>query len=661
MVASRAAREARKSAGRAPHFAGPESCAPASNRTGHPFPTEPPRPSRPHRTTMNADALLLLQPSDLTHLAAHPGRWDGLRRLMIDPGLVEQAAATGIDVQPFEFRSLDVPPYFQARILTEAATRAAALDLALTRHRESLFGPGALAGWDQGLLRQGFVRVLLFAALGRACEAAFPERRIGLFRPSNPQLFYFDSRLTTDAFAAGSPRWHLLDEYPAGANWEPDAFGCCFDFEAVQRIAGRDAPQAVVHVPTTYRHANEYATQIAAAFDRFLDLPSAFWDIPLRREEPLLQPVASTVGAPFREACIVYAERARATLREHLREMLPDEAGLAAQVDLLSRRALMQALNFHGLRDALAGHRPRFVLTDHDTGNNGPLFAVAAALDAPITIVPHSSYVTGAIPHARRVEVVERDGFATPMRSVWGEAVARRGVALGPQVERRPRTQVRTVCMLVNGMVSNGLFHIDFLGTVRFHRRLAELCAAHGVRLVLRLKPTAPGLQLFAAATGVPADALARATRPTLETVAAETDLCVSFGQPTTGTISFLAAGAYLMHAAAMAWSTDPAFSPAYFSDGTVPCTTPDEALARIEALIASQDVFAAYAARQYAAFGARLDGPGRIFGDGPTPGDAPRGAAVAPAARRPADTRAPATASAPPGQRGSIAVSTSP
>ncbi|MFN8838342.1 MAG: hypothetical protein ACK5XG_06135 [Burkholderiales bacterium] len=610
---------------------------------------------------MNVDALLLLQPSDLTHLAAHPGRWDGLRRLMIDPGLVEQAAATGIDVQPFEFRSLDVPPYFQARILTEAATRAAALDLALTRHRESLFGPGALAGWDQGLLRQGFVRVLLFAALGRACEAAFPERRIGLFRPSNPQLFYFDSRLTTDAFAAGSPRWHLLDEYPAGANWEPDAFGCCFDFEAVQRIAGRDAPQAVVPVPTTYRHANEYATQIAAAFDRFLDLPSAFWDIPLRREEPLLQPVASTVGAPFREACIVYAERARATLREHLREMLPDEAGLAAQVDLLSRRALMQALNFHGLRDALAGHRPRFVLTDHDTGNNGPLFAVAAALDAPITIVPHSSYVTGAIPHARRVEVVERDGFATPMRSVWGEAVARRGVALGPQVERRPRTQVRTVCMLVNGMVSNGLFHIDFLGTVRFHRRLAELCAAHGVRLVLRLKPTAPGLQLFAAATGVPADALARATRPTLETVAAKTDLCVSFGQPTTGTISFLAAGAYLMHAAAMAWSTDPAFSPAYFSDGTVPCTTPDEALARIEALIASQDVFAAYAARQYAAFGARLDGPGRIFGDGPTPGDAPRGAAVAPAARRPADTRAPATASAPPGQRGSIAVSTSP
>jgi hypothetical protein len=590
---------------------------------------------------MNVDALLLLQPSDLTHLAA----WDGLRRLMIDPGLVEQAAASGIDVQPFEFRSLDVPPHFQARILTEAATRAAALDLALTRHREALFGPGALAGWDQGLLRQSFVRVLLFAALGRACEAAFPERRIGLFRPSNPQLFYFDSRLTTDAFAAGSPRWHLLDEYPAAANWQPDAFGQCFDFDAVRRIAGRDAPQAVVHVPTTYRHANEYAGQIAAAFERFVDLPSAFWDIPLRRDEPLLQPVAATRGAPFHEACVVYAERARATLREHLREVLPDEAGLAAQVDLLSRRALMQALNFHGLRDVLAGHRPRFVLTDHDTGNNGPLFAVAAALDAPITVVPHSSYATGAIPHARRVEVIERDGFATPMRSVWGEAVARRGVALGPQVERRPRAQVRTVCMLVNGMVSNGLFHIDFLGTVRFHQELARLCAARGARLLLRLKPTAPGLHLFAAATGVPADALARGTRPTLEAVAAETDLCVSFGQPTTGTISFLAAGAYLMHAAAMAWSTDPAFSPAYFSDGTVPCTTPDDALARIEALLASPDAFAACAARQYAAFGARLDGPGRIFADRPEPGDASRAPAAVGTAGTQGETRSRAAA----------------
>lgn len=578
---------------------------------------------------MNVDALLLLQPSDLTHLAAHPGRWDGLRRLMIDPGLVEQAAASRIDVQPFEFRSLDVPAHFQARILTEAATRAAALDLALTRHRESLFGPGALAGWDQGLLRQSFVRVLLFAALGRACEAAFPERRIGLFRPSNPQLFYFDSRLTTDAFAAGSARWHLLDEYPAAANWQPDAFGLCFDFDAVRRIAARTAPQAVVHLPTTYRHANEYAAQIAATFERFVDLPSAFWDISLRRGEPLLQPVAATRGAPFHEACVVYAERARATLRDHLREVLPDEAGLAAQVDLLSRRALMQALNFHGLRGAFAGHRPRFVLTDHDTGNNGPLFAVAATLDAPITVVPHSSYATGAIPHARRVEVIERDGFATPMRSVWGEAVARRGVALGPQVERRPRAQVRTVCMLVNGMVSNGLFHIDFLGTVRFHQRLAQLCASHSVRLLLRLKPTAPGVHLFAAATGVPADVLTGATRPTLEAVAAETDLCVSFGQPTTGTISFLAAGAYLMHAAAMAWSTDPAFSPAYFSDGTVPCTTPDEALARIEALLASPEVFAACAARQFTAFGARLDGPGRIFADCLEPEDASRGPAT--------------------------------
>jgi hypothetical protein len=199
--------------------------------------------------------------------------------------------------------------------------------------------------------------------------------------------------------------------------------------------------------------------------------------------------------------------------------------------------------------------------------------------------------------------------------------------------------------MLVNGMVSNGLFHIDFLGTVRFHQELARLCVSRGARLILRLKPTAPGLHLFAAATGVPADALARGTRPTLEAVAAETDLCVSFGQPTTGTISFLAAGAYLMHAAAMAWSTDPAFSPAYFSDGTVPCTTPDDALARIEALLASPDAFAACAARQYAAFGARLDGPGRIFADRPEPGDASRAPAAVGTAGTQGETRSRAAA----------------
>ncbi|HYF59735.1 MAG TPA: hypothetical protein VEA81_12345 [Burkholderiaceae bacterium] len=563
---------------------------------------------------MTVDAILFLQPSDLLHFAATRERWPRVPRLFVDPGLVERAASMQLDVQPFEFRPPEVGPHFQARAATEAATRAAALDVALTAHREALFGPGLLCGWDQGLMRQFFVRVLVAAHLGRACERDFPEARIGLFRPRNAQQFYFDGRPTTEAFAGGSERWVVLDEYDAGEHHRPDAWTDVLDPDALRAAVARDRPRAVVHVPTTYRHVHEYREQILQAFDRPLDVPSPFWDIPIHRPEPLSRPLGTGPRAAWHDACVAYRERARATLVEHLRPVIPDEGTLRRQAELFARRCEVQAHDFHALGEALEGHAPRFVVTDHDTGSNGPLFSVAARLDAPVTVLPHSSYATGAIPHARRVEVVERDGFATPVRSVWGEAVACRGVALGPRVERRPRTGLRTVCMLVNGMVSNGLFHIDFVGTVAFHESLQRLCALHGLRLVLRLKPTAPGLRLFAAATGTSAERLEALMRPPLEAVAAESDVCVSFGQPTTGTISFLAAGCYLMHASRMPWPIDPAFSPAYFADGTVPCMTPDDALAHLLDLVESPEAFGRRAARQHEAFGRRLSGGGRIF-----------------------------------------------
>lgn len=567
---------------------------------------------------MSIDAILFLQPSDLLHFAATRERWPTVPRLFIDPGLVERAAEMRLDMQPFSFRPPEVGAHFQARVATEAATRAAALDIALTAHREAFFGDGIHCGWDQGSMRQFFIRVLLFGALGRACDQAFPERRVGVFRPLNPQQFYFDGRPTTEAFMGASDRWCVLDDYDRGEHYQRDAWEQSLDPAALQEAVRQGRPEAVVHVPTTYRHINEYREQILSRFASLLDVPSAFWDIPVQRPRTLTRPHGEGPRAPWHDSCVAYGERARATLVEHLRPVVPHEGTLQRQAAAFARRCEVQAHDYHALLDALRGSCPRFVVTDHDTGRNGPLFSVAERLGAPITVLPHSSYATGAIPHARRVEVVEREGFATPVRSVWGEAVACRGVPLGPRVERRPRTRLRTVCMMVNGLVSNGLFHIDFIGTVRFHDALRQLCEDRGLRLILRLKPTAPGLRLFAAATDTPAGALSELMKPPLEAVAAESDLCLSFGQPTTGTISFLAAGCYLVHASRMPWPIDPAFSPPYFADGTVTCMTPEEALAHLAALVDSPGDFERHAARQHDAFGMRLrGGGGRIFDDG--------------------------------------------
>ncbi len=557
------------------------------------------------------DALLFLQPSDLTHFMSCQDQFKGVPRIFIDPGLIEQAAGMNVDLEPFEFRPLNVGPHFQARLATEAATRAAAIDQELTQHRHALFGDAVLQGWDQSLMRQFFIRVLLYRYLGELCDRSFAETRVGVFRPLNPQHFYFDSRLTTDAFIGESDRWRVLDDYPEAANWQADAYRRCFHPEQLRELVASAAPQAVVHIPTTYRHIKEYQAQIHQRFARVVDLPAPFWDIPLYRQRIGWAPVTAFKAEGYLDTCIAYRERVRAVLTEHLGPVVPNRGSLAAQVDLLADRSLMQAINYHVLRNSFAGSQPHFVVTDHDTGNNGPIFSVAAKLGSAITVVPHSSYATGAIPHALGVEVVERDGFKTPMRAVWGEPLACRGVTLGPRAARRQRSEVKTVCMLINGMISNGLFYIDFVGMVQFYQALRAVCEEAGVKLILRLKPTAPGLQLIAASLGVDPQELAQWIKPSIEEIANQADLCVSYGQPTTGTISFLDGGCHLLHATRMLWPTDYAFAPAYFSDGTVDCVQPDEALQRVQRWIVDGALFKVDSKQQFDRFEARLHGAG--------------------------------------------------
>lgn len=564
---------------------------------------------------MSVDAFLFLQPSDIAHFQATQHRYHGLKRLFIDPGLVEAAVTAGVDLHPFEFRALDVGRHLQSRVFTEASTHAAMLDQRLTRERQALFGDGVLQGWDQSLLRQFFVRALLFKYLGEICERTFPEAQVGVFRPDNPQLFYYDACIATDMFCGASTRWQVVDRYPAGKHWQSGTFAHCFDFDAIRERVLQGRADAITHIPTTYRHLDVYERQITAAFAANVDLPSPFWDLPIRRDAVLAQPIAKAAAQDAPEVCGVYRERARAIFEQHLGALLPVRAGLQAQAELFAQRCHMQAVNYHGLRRALAGSRPHFVVTDHDTGNNGPLFSVAAELDARVTVLPHSSYATGAIPHGRRVEVVERDGFMTPMRTVLGERIRTRGVRLTAMPMRRPRERAKTVCMLLNGMISNGLFHIDFAGMVAFYKALDALCEQRGAKLVLRLKPTASGVNMIAGALGVPVQALEAVLKPSIEEVAAEADLCVSFGQPTTGSISFLASGCYLLHASRTLWPTDYASSPAYFADGTVDCLYADEALADIDAMLADDERFALRARRQFDDFERRLSrGSGFLF-----------------------------------------------
>jgi hypothetical protein len=185
---------------------------------------------------------------------------------------------------------------------------------------------------------------------------------------------------------------------------------------------------------------------------------------------------------------------------------------------------------------------------------------------------------------------VELPGFQPPVRTVLGQPVARRVVAFRPRPQPQPRTQARRICLLLNTMQSEGLSYIDFFGLIRFFKSLRALCAHHDRDLCVRLKPSTPALSVVAGAFGEPAGYFQRTMAQPIDEVAAESDICIAYGEPTSGTLSFLDAGSWVMHVSDQHWSADYVITPPYVSDGLVPSFDSTQGLRVLDAVLASNE-----------------------------------------------------------------------
>ena len=528
------------------------------------------------------DALVVLQRSDVAHLAAHRERFEGLRLFFFDPGLLEDALTQGL--AGADFRRLDVEPDLQARAVTRALALATELDQRLADLRRSLFEGTVFDGWDVGLFHLALQRLLVARQLGLACERAFPQGRLGVLRPNNPQQHYFDSFAVPDLVAHDPARWSVVDGYDGARHFSAAAYDVGFDTDTLAALVAERPVGAITHVPTCFYDAARIASEVARVHDRSLDLPSLMWDVPVRRQQVLLR--ALNTLATIDPATTVYAERARGVLSDALAGLLPQPAGRQVQVDSWAARCRLQAVNYTGLLRALRGHAPDFVLTDHDAGNNGPLYSVADALGARIFVLPHSAHPAMVLPHAHRVTAIERAGFATPVRTVLGQRVPVRPVRVENPVHHRRPERVRTLCLLLNTSHTDGLTYNDLLALVAFHTPLADLCRRHGVELLVRLKPGAPALKVMGGALGLSAEALTEALIPPLDQIAQRTDLCVAFGEPSTGVLAFLDAGACVVNACPTVWPVDYLACPPLVADGVVPSLSLNDALHEVQRLL---------------------------------------------------------------------------
>jgi hypothetical protein len=333
------------------------------------------------------DALLVAQRSDVAHMAAHRERYADLPLLCVDPGILDTLIQAGFG--NYQLRRLDVSRDMPARVYTETITRATLIDLALTRVRERLFGPGLFQGWDRNALYLPLHVMLTAQALRPAIEAAIPEPRIGLLRPDNPLLFNFDSMVPVEVLAADARRWSVVDRYSAGRFWNPLLLQACFDFEGIAQAVAAGRAQAVTHLATCFYDAPAFTAAVGAAFAHNIDLPNVYCDVPVRRERMLLKMADELEPGWIDPRCAEYRELARETFIQHLAELLPGRTALQQQADVLARRAWMQAVNYLGLQRALQGARPHFVVADHDNGWLGPLFTLAFGMLNNKSILDH--------------------------------------------------------------------------------------------------------------------------------------------------------------------------------------------------------------------------------------------------------------------------------
>lgn len=535
---------------------------------------------------MNIDPILVLQRSDAEHIARHPERYAGSKLLFVDAGILDIGVQQGL--QDYELRWVDITPDIVTLTHTESTVTAAAIDLAMTQVRQEMWGPGEFHGWEQNLLYQPLQRAHYARQLGRIIERTWPERRMGLLRPNNPVMSHWDSMIAPEMLLANPERWSIVDTYDRPNLEYTQTLAHCFDFDGIRAEVDAGRAACLTHITTCFYDAAAFEAAVSAKFAHNIDLPGVNWDVPLRRGNTFfLRPLASL---PPDLECLAYRERARQVYLEHLGRLIPSRAALHQQADLFARRSHLQAVNFTGLRKALAGSRPHVVLADHDVGNGGVLFSIAAELGSDVTVLPHSSYPTSLMPHRQRVTVIERDGIGVPVKTVLGEDVPTRAVNFRPLPKVPERKVTQRLCLLLNAMTNEGLGYVDFFALLKFHKALVALCSEHGWEFQVRMKPSSCALHVTASVFGTSPAELVQTMNLPIEDVAKDADLCVAYGEPTSAAITFFNAGSLMMHVSDQRWPTD--YRVTSPLRALMPTQTGAEALASIEKLIRNPAFF---------------------------------------------------------------------
>lgn len=533
------------------------------------------------------DAILILQRSDIYH---HASKSCDTPLIFIEPGLIDLAIEAGIDANLMSYRPISIHKSFHARIMREASTLAFNLDSRLKIERDTLLGGRWNDGWDYELLRFFFIRAITSKELGQIFNKAIPERRIGVYRPQKPQIYYFDSFLSIDLFTQNNSRWVVIDEYESVYSWPSNYGNYCFDFNAIREELKIHECDALTHIPTSYQHGKFYTNEIARNFKRNVDLPSVGWDFSVQRNFNAMLPITKLEHNEHWLKAKIYEDRAFTILDDCLSKLPIHRRAAALQAESIARRCFIQGINYLGFMQTFESWKPHIIVTDHDTGDHGPLYSAAVEHGLQITVLPHSAYPNFTVPHESGVTAIDQSGHNTMVQTIFGERIKTKSVNFGLNKNKRKRDRLKVVCLLLNDMTSWSKFYVDLKDISCYYNQLSSLCNKFGLELLVRAKPSGSGLRVLASALGVTHTDLQKIAQVPLCDIADLSDLCISYDLPTTAGIDFLKSGSYLLHSATQNWPLE--VFPPYYKNGTAKSFEAHQSIEFIEALAKDSTLF---------------------------------------------------------------------
>ena len=490
------------------------------------------------------DVLVILNKEDLPSAKVLAGRLENYCVNVYDPILVDLAIDCGL--KNVHFIEWPQSPCLK-EISEEAHVSAEKIEGELDAALGDLTIDVSIVSWQHLQWYFFFLQVKWYQRLWAAFIGALRGSTLHIFVCEQPQQYYFNSFV---------PSLLLIRAARSeGVQFTAYAYGSRPDLSVlVPNIPDTEFENAegavLVHIPTCFYDIHHFNKEFAATGKKIINFKSILFDVPvaahmhiefvpIHQGRPPSGQIASEVIMPA-------TARIKAILVPVMRSILALERCAENQADYVACRYLQQFFTFFKLKEQCVRSRPsKLVISDHDTGFHGPLFSFATLYRIPVFTLPHSKFTHDfrhrhenitALTHAiQGIEI--HNGFARRVNRAPIAYPEEAGIQLP-----RPR-ELRKIGILLNAISLNGVLSSNYAKYVFGLREIDRFCKAQQLAFEVRGKPGYTISSVLQSAVGLEKATIPPPAAKGLLEFAAECDLCLMFGAPSSAMLDFLFLG----------------------------------------------------------------------------------------------------------------------